>query len=116
MSAVVRQPDNSQIVRFWPLTHPTCLPVQLLAHEDRPTFMQEIEEDGAAGHYLIQRPTLPASRGSQQIDQAVVQGLRNHLSAVVPPQQGAKQVRIALNLRRVQPEHVAQKKIPGGVL
>ena len=50
------------------------------------------------------------------MDQAIVQRLRNYLAAVVAPQKGAKEFCIALDLCRIEPEYVSQKKVPCRVL
>ena len=50
------------------------------------------------------------------MDQAIIQGLRNDLPAVVPSQQRAKEFCVILDLSGIQPEYVAQQKVPRRVL
>ncbi len=50
------------------------------------------------------------------MDQAIVQRLRNDLSAVVPPQECTKEFCVVLDLSGIKAEYVAQQKVPRGVL
>ena len=50
------------------------------------------------------------------MDQAIVQRLRNDLPAVVPSQERTKELCIVLDLSGIEPEYVAQQKVPRGVL